>query len=234
MASDKRYLNLTWIDPESGESRVRDYKLPITIGRDTGNEVVIPTAGVSREHCKIELDGDDVVVSDLGSSNGTYVNGEEVKKGAITDGDELTLGDLSLMISFSTTRRAASMDNLFNALTDGEAEATIMLKSLKTKDLFADIETPKIPTPDDEAQSQTDEGKEPELSGDELKAFISNRLQKDIDKDISSDVDQVKTDMRREHDSSVQDLQNKAQEQNAEPEGALGKFFASLRRMFGG
>jgi predicted component of type VI protein secretion system len=235
MASDKRYLNLTWIDPESGASRVRDYPLPLTIGRDTGNEVVLPTAGVSRQHCQIEADGDEVIVTDLNSSNGTFVNGEQISRSTLSEGDELTIGDLTLKISFSITRRATSMDNLFDALTEGEAEATITLKSLKTKDLFADIESPKITKPIEENKIQTSElHQPPALSGDELKEFLGGKLQKDIEKDIAPDVEQVTSDMRREHDTAMRKLQDKAEVQNAAPEGAINKFLASLRRLFGG
>ena len=235
MSTEKRFLNLTWQDPTSGDSKVRDYPLPVTLGRDKGNSVVLPGGGISRQHCEIRVEGSDVLVKDLGSSNGTFVNGNQITETILGEGDELTIGDIVLTVSFSTSRRATSMENLFDALTEGEAEATITLKSLKTKDLFADLDSQKDSKPIEQSSIQTTElPSRDTLSGAELKDFLSHGLQDDIDKDISPDIDKMTADVRQEHMQAMQKLQNEADAKNAEPEGALGKFMASLRRLFGG
>ena len=235
MANEKSYLNLSWTDPQTGASRTRDLKLPVTIGRDKGNAFVLPTAGVSRKHCRIEWEGDEAIITDLESSNGTFLNGEQISKSTLSEGDTLTIGDISLAVTFSERRATStSMDNLFDALSEGEAEATITLKSLKKKDLFAELETPSVTQPLPDGKSQTSEMPRETLSGTELKEFLSHGLQEDIDQDIAPDIDEVTSDMRNEHAEAMWKLQKKAEEKNAEPVGALNKFLATLRRLFGG
>lgn len=62
--------------------------------------------GVSRLHCRLERHGDRLTVTDLGSANGTYVNGEPLHPHHIhllRHGDKLILGTLHLLVSFSLT-----------------------------------------------------------------------------------------------------------------------------------
>ena len=59
--------------------------------------------GVSRRHCRLERRGDQLVITDLASSNGTYVNGERMlpyREYVLTNGDLLTLGTLRMGIIF--------------------------------------------------------------------------------------------------------------------------------------
>jgi hypothetical protein len=68
--------------------------LPISIGRDEGVKLRIPRPNVSRKHCELSInDEDELVVRDLKSSNGTYVNGERVNERELVPGDLLTVGD---------------------------------------------------------------------------------------------------------------------------------------------
>src|SRR5207302_3911719 len=69
---------------------------PITIGRMPECSVVVEDANVSRRHAEVRRDGPDVVVSDLGSTNGTRVNGAQVRTRRLNDGDEITVGRTSL------------------------------------------------------------------------------------------------------------------------------------------
>jgi pSer/pThr/pTyr-binding forkhead associated (FHA) protein len=63
----------------------------LTIGRTTGNSIVIENAGVSRRHAVIRVKGEQVFVEDLGSANGTFVRGEKVTSQELKDGDEITI-----------------------------------------------------------------------------------------------------------------------------------------------
>jgi len=68
-------------------------KSEIVIGRDEGVDVVIPTPAVSRRHAKLSMEGNGYVIEDLGSSNGTFVNGERLRaRKALNAGDEIKLG----------------------------------------------------------------------------------------------------------------------------------------------
>lgn len=68
-------------------------KSEIVIGRDDGVDIVIPTPAVSRRHAKLSMEGNGYAIEDLGSSNGTFVNGERLRaRKVLTAGDEIKLG----------------------------------------------------------------------------------------------------------------------------------------------
>ncbi len=70
-----------------------------TIGRVEDNAFPIPEPSVSSHHCEILLRGNDVVVHDLNSTNGTFVNGEQVTDEApIKPGQILRLGQVELRL----------------------------------------------------------------------------------------------------------------------------------------
>lgn len=65
---------------------------PLTIGRDSGNEIVLTDLLVSRRHARLEPTPYGFQVHDLGSSNRTFVNGVPVTSAPLQDGDLLTIG----------------------------------------------------------------------------------------------------------------------------------------------
>jgi DNA-binding winged helix-turn-helix (wHTH) protein len=73
-----------------------------TIGRSETCDVVVPHSTVSRLHARIALEHDRYILSDAGSANGTYVNGERVIEGRqLGSGDEIWLGSADTALSFS-------------------------------------------------------------------------------------------------------------------------------------
>jgi serine/threonine protein kinase len=78
-----------------------------TIGRDAGNDVVLPYRQVSRRHAQIQCSQADCTVMDMGSTNGTFVNGTLLrprKRHPLRPGDQLGIGPVVLM----ATRPASS------------------------------------------------------------------------------------------------------------------------------
>ena len=69
-----------------------DLELPITIGREEGNEIQLNDERISRFHVKLQLDHEQVVLTDLESTNGTKVNGEEVQIRILRYGDLISVG----------------------------------------------------------------------------------------------------------------------------------------------
>src|SRR5262245_58655221 len=65
----------------------------LNVGRDSSNEICLASMGVARRHCCIERRGDSITLTDLGSHNGTYVNGVPVKERALQHGDQVRIGD---------------------------------------------------------------------------------------------------------------------------------------------
>ena len=64
-----------------------------TIGRDEGADVQLPDKTISRRHAALRIEGETAVVEDLGSSNGTFVNGTRVDDPRrLREGDSLQLG----------------------------------------------------------------------------------------------------------------------------------------------
>src|SRR5262245_64747159 len=71
------------------------------VGRAKGNAVRVPSADVSRQHCRIEIKDGIVTVEDLGSVNGTFVNGEQIElKKVLRPGDRLEVGPVSFVVEY--------------------------------------------------------------------------------------------------------------------------------------
>jgi FHA domain-containing protein len=73
----------------------------VTLGRLPECEVALSDTNVSRRHAEIHLRGDHYALVDLGSTNGTKVNGSKIKEHALADGDEITLGKTQLRFEAS-------------------------------------------------------------------------------------------------------------------------------------
>ena len=63
----------------------------MVVGRAAECEISIPTDEVSRRHAQLRAVSDGIHVEDLGSANGTFINGERVRQGLLKQGDELRL-----------------------------------------------------------------------------------------------------------------------------------------------
>jgi len=70
----------------------------VTIGRALENDVVITSKRVSREHARVRREGWRVILEDLGSTNGTFLNDERVLTSVeLQDGDRITIGDVTFV-----------------------------------------------------------------------------------------------------------------------------------------
>jgi sigma-B regulation protein RsbU (phosphoserine phosphatase) len=76
----------------------------ITVGRSSINDVALADKSLSRRHLRIARDGENLSVEDLGSRNGTFLNGERLlAPQALQDGDRITLGACTLTVSRNST-----------------------------------------------------------------------------------------------------------------------------------
>jgi pSer/pThr/pTyr-binding forkhead associated (FHA) protein len=83
-----------------------DLETPLTIGREEGNEVQLNDERISRCHIKIQEDQGKVVLTDLESTNGTKVNGEDIQLRILRYGDVISIGRSVLL--YGTREQIAS------------------------------------------------------------------------------------------------------------------------------
>ncbi|MFV2008498.1 MULTISPECIES: FhaA domain-containing protein [unclassified Micromonospora] len=81
----------------SGDGRTYPLQMGSTvIGRGDQANLRLPDVGISRRHARLDFDGAQVVLTDLGSTNGTMVNGQRVSAVALNPGDMIQLGTTTL------------------------------------------------------------------------------------------------------------------------------------------
>ena len=82
-------------------SRVRIGDEPLVIGRLPECGVVVADSNVSRRHAELRRAGDNVVLTDLGSTNGTRVNGAPIRERVLASGDEISVGSTRLIFEIT-------------------------------------------------------------------------------------------------------------------------------------
>lgn len=87
---------------------------PLVIGRAEDCGLVLSNTSVSRHHCRIFRDGSGYSVEDLGSTNGCFVNGEQVRKLGLRDGDRLRVGQCELKFFGEGSAEASYHRELLN------------------------------------------------------------------------------------------------------------------------
>ncbi|MHC4264958.1 MAG: FHA domain-containing protein [Planctomycetota bacterium] len=134
-----------------------DYKIfPLVsgvavLGRRSDCDLRIPLMSVSRRHCQINLDNGNIKVRDLGSTNGTVINGEVVDEAVIKAGDKIKVGSLSFVLQVD------GVPNEFAAPPSLKEEASAKDES---KEALSDILDGALV---DENLSEVDEGESEDL-----------------------------------------------------------------------
>lgn len=95
-----RQKKLPRLEQIAGPGASRNFVLELEetiIGRSLQANISIEGTGMSRQHASIKKSGEDFSVLDLGSANGTYLNGVKAHSALLHEGDQLQLGDVVLV-----------------------------------------------------------------------------------------------------------------------------------------
>jgi pSer/pThr/pTyr-binding forkhead associated (FHA) protein len=126
---------------QGGEFPLRPHR-EIVIGRSSELDMVLVEDMVSRKHAKITTDDKTVSIQDLGSTNGTFVNGEKIRKVELKDGDRILIGTSIVKLVYVDGENT-------NGLSETEARSRMAVTANKrppTKSMSGSIE--EIPLPD--------------------------------------------------------------------------------------
>jgi signal transduction histidine kinase/pSer/pThr/pTyr-binding forkhead associated (FHA) protein len=103
-----------------GRDQGRRFRLEepaVTLGRDSTHAVQLHDTEVSRDHAELFRRGENYLVRDLGSSNGTFVNGQPVRECELTSGDQLQLGRTLLLYTGLVEGRAEDLSDKISILS---------------------------------------------------------------------------------------------------------------------
>ena len=127
------------------------------LGREHGCNLRIPVISVSRKHCQISLKNDALTIRDLGSRNGTRLNGKTVKEAKLKAGDCIKIGPVQFLCQINgVPPKDKQQPSPKEDLSEKTAPATVA-----TDDLLAD----KTDTQSDALE---------DLSPEDLEKFLDN------------------------------------------------------------
>ena len=100
----------------------------LTLGRDAANTIQLHDTEASRRHAEIRRDGEQYTITDLNSSNGTFVNGRRVPESELRSGDQVQLGRSFLLFTIPGEHSQDDLDEQVNIVnrTSGTEESRIV------------------------------------------------------------------------------------------------------------
>lgn len=116
-------------------------KASVSIGRAPGNDVVIDNLAVSSNHAKLVLEDGKFLVEDLNSLNGTFLNGQRIRKSALKDGDEVLIGKHTLVFRDEGGAPAIAAPAVEKTQQLMKGEETVVLDTKKRREFLAKATT---------------------------------------------------------------------------------------------
>lgn len=118
---------------ENGEEKIINItSRVVSIGRSSKNDIPLKDRNSSRRHCNVLKVGDTWFAVDCDSQNGTFVNGEKIKKKELEDGDKITIGSVDIL--FVLTENIESVKDSPSKPKDVEDELPPIQDSVLDKD----------------------------------------------------------------------------------------------------
>ena len=125
---------------------------PVTIGREEGNSIQLNDERISRYHLKLQEDNEKIVLTDLESTNGTKVNGEDIQVRIVRDGDLIAVGRSLLLVGSHSDidRRIAEIAGKHPAGEEARRQMGERLERLAANDSdviedLSEVRTPLLP-----------------------------------------------------------------------------------------
>jgi pSer/pThr/pTyr-binding forkhead associated (FHA) protein len=122
----------------------REMAIPVTIGREEGNVLRLNDERVSRFHAKIQFDNNEIIITDLESTNGTRVNGNVVQIRRLQVGDRIGVGRSLLL--FGSEQEIRTRINSVSGVPINAAAGTVMQQPAKMRQetLAGLLDSPEI------------------------------------------------------------------------------------------
>src|SRR4051794_6694643 len=119
----------------SGKYQGGEFPLPvnreIVVGRSSELDMVLVEDMVSRRHAKIIVSDDQIFIQDLGSTNGTFVNGEKIKRAKLNEGDRILIGtSIIKLVAADPSSTAASPQKIEQQQKSRPTQARTMSGSI--------------------------------------------------------------------------------------------------------
>jgi pSer/pThr/pTyr-binding forkhead associated (FHA) protein len=123
---------------KDGQRRVFPLVAGITIiGRHPNCDLRIPLMEISRRHCQLDCHGGLFSIRDLGSVNGTFVNGERIEETQLKPGDHIQIGQLTFVLEIGVA--ATSQVSEKPAAKPAESSPAKPVNQISDDDFFASI-----------------------------------------------------------------------------------------------
>jgi len=100
-------------------------KKPVAIGRDPSNDIVVLEGPVSKRHARLTFSPDGITIWDVGSKNGTFVNGEKVTSRKLSSGDVISIGSWYFVFSHVDRPDGAIIGTITPDAAEQEAVAVL-------------------------------------------------------------------------------------------------------------
>jgi pSer/pThr/pTyr-binding forkhead associated (FHA) protein len=147
-------ITLRVLDGSDRGKVYQDIQVPVTIGREEGNSIQLNDERISRFHLKIQQDHNDLVLTDLESTNGCKVNNEDVSLRILRHGDLITVGRSTLIFG-SRVQINQRLERLGSGNKSEEIGSNASVEKVALKEnwkddpnyqlALLDLEPPKLP-----------------------------------------------------------------------------------------
>lgn len=133
---------------EAGEDLVFEVLNPVVVvGRDATADLTLDDPQVSKRHCEFRLTGGRLILRDLGSTNGTFVNGMQVSNAELKAGDVVGIGDHVLHVDRRSKTAGATKATTAKPSAPAITTAPVKAEAVTTSPTEAPTETPTAPRP---------------------------------------------------------------------------------------